>query len=89
MPVCVSEITAKELVHKRGWGSFEHSSYTKTVTHFANEQCNLVPDAGECRADFPAYYFDQETNACEECSWGGCNGTVPFETLAACQQQCE
>ena len=46
--------------------------------------CALLPDAGPCEAAIPAWYFDQDFGACTQFSWGGCAGTVPFETLADC-----
>lgn len=47
--------------------------------------CQLEPDGGPCNAAFPRYYFDRETQECKEFIWGGCNGTVPFETMEACK----
>ncbi|MEM1258559.1 MAG: BPTI/Kunitz domain-containing protein [Bacteroidota bacterium] len=50
--------------------------------------CDLEPDVGPCDAAFPRYYFDKETQECKEFIWGGCDGTVPFETMEACRE-CE
>lgn len=47
--------------------------------------CELIPDSGPCEAAITRYYFNQETQECEEFLWGGCDGVVPFETLEACQ----
>ena len=52
------------------------------------DNCELEPDPGFCKANMPRYYFDETSNSCQEFVWGDCNGVVPFETLAACQQQC-
>lgn len=51
----------------------------------SNSNCNLEPDPGVCEAYFPKYYFDQEAQTCKEFIWGGCEGTVPFETLEDCE----
>ena len=48
------------------------------------DPCTLLPDAGPCEAAIPAWYFDQDFGACTQFSWGGCAGTVPFETLEDC-----
>ena len=48
-------------------------------------KCQWDPDPGECKAAFTKFYFDQETGQCREFIWGGCNGTVPFDTLEECQ----
>lgn len=47
-------------------------------------RCGLAPDAGDCEAAIPRYYYDQEKQACKEFIWGGCGGVVPFETLEEC-----
>ena len=49
------------------------------------DPCTLLPDPGPCEAAIPAWYIDSATQLCTEFLWGGCEGTVPFETLAACQ----
>ncbi|MFT6802467.1 MAG: hypothetical protein ACJA2N_001655 [Salibacteraceae bacterium] len=50
--------------------------------------CELKPNAGRCKAYMPKYYFDEEDGECKEFIWGGCEGTVPFETLKECKE-CE
>jgi hypothetical protein len=47
--------------------------------------CDLEPDGGLCNAAIPRYYFDKEEQKCKEFIWGGCDGTVPFETLEECR----
>ena len=49
------------------------------------EACLLEPDPGPCEAAIPAWHFDPLTQMCTEFTWGGCEGVVPFPTLAACQ----
>ncbi len=51
--------------------------------------CAQKPDSGMCRAAFTRYYFDQASGACRSFIWGGCGGTVPFETMEACQSGCQ
>ncbi len=48
------------------------------------DPCTLLPDPGPCEAAIPAWYFDADFGACTQFSWGGCEGTVPFETLEDC-----
>ena len=50
-----------------------------------DDPCLLVPDPGPCEAAIPAWHFNPVTQNCAEFFWGGCEGVVPFETLAACQ----
>jgi len=52
------------------------------------EQCNLIPDPGDCEAAIPRFFYNQQTNQCEEFTWGGCAGVVPFETLQECLDCC-
>ena len=44
-----------------------------------------MPDPGPCEAYIPLANFDPVTQICAEFIWGGCDGVVPFQTLAACQ----
>jgi len=47
--------------------------------------CTLSPDPGMCFAAIQMYYFNQETQQCEDFTWGGCGGVVPFESLSECE----
>lgn len=47
--------------------------------------CELSPDAGNCEAYVPKYYYDQTDGQCKEFIWGGCGGTVPFDTMEECR----
>lgn len=53
------------------------------------DPCTLAPDGGSCNAAFERWYFDPVTSRCAGFSWGGCEGVVPFETLAECSVACE
>ena len=49
------------------------------------DNCRKKPDAGNCFAAFPKYYYDKEDKTCKEFTWGGCGGTVPFDTMEECE----
>ncbi|HRI10672.1 MAG TPA: BPTI/Kunitz-type proteinase inhibitor domain-containing protein, partial [Nannocystaceae bacterium] len=49
----------------------------------------LMYDTGPCDGAFIRFWFNPESMAHEEFSWGGCQGVVPFEDLASCQKACE
>lgn len=51
-----------------------------------NSNCNLEPDPGPCEGLFIKYYFDKDEDKCKEFSWGGCEGTVPFDTFEECEE---
>jgi len=53
------------------------------------EECYLEPDVGPCDGVCPRYFYNQETEECEEFSWGCCEGLVPFDTLEECINTCE
>jgi hypothetical protein len=53
------------------------------------EACALVPDPGPCEAAFDRYFFNQQTGRCEVFTYGGCDGVVPFDDFAACQNACD
>lgn len=53
-----------------------------------SDPCSLAPDPGPCQAAIKRYYFNTETTTCREFIWGGCKGTVPFDTLNDCKKSC-
>ena len=53
------------------------------------EECYLEPDPGPCFGYVPMYFFNQETQSCEQFIYGGCAGVVPFESYSECQDACE
>lgn len=60
-----------------------NSSETKT------DICQLKLDPGSCKKLKPSYYFNNETERCEEFIYGGCNGNENrFETRLECNSRC-
>jgi hypothetical protein len=53
-----------------------------------DRRCYLSPDPGPCEALITRYYFDKDEKRCKSFSWGGCEGVVPFQTLAECESNC-
>ena len=49
------------------------------------DACTLIPDPGMCMAAIQKYFFNQETQQCEDFTWGGCGGVVPFDSLEECE----
>ena len=49
------------------------------------DACTLSPEPGMCFAAIQMYYFNQETQQCQDFTWGGCGGVVPFESLSECE----
>lgn len=60
-----------------------------TSTTGGDPACALTPDTGPCDGAFLRFWFNPQTMKCEEFSWGGCGGVVPFEDLKSCQSACE
>jgi hypothetical protein len=52
------------------------------------EECYIIPEVGPCDGICPTYYYNQETNQCEEFITGCC-GVEAFITLLDCQNICE
>ena len=51
--------------------------------------CNEKIDAGPCEAAMLRWAFDSEKNACEQFTYGGCQGTRNnFRTQEACVNTC-
>tara|TARA_B100000945_G_scaffold310913_1_gene303422 strand:+ start:7 stop:1509 length:1503 start_codon:yes stop_codon:yes gene_type:complete len=53
-----------------------------------NEDCYIVPEVGPCEGICPTYYFNQNTNQCEEFITGCC-GIEAFNTMQGCIDVCE
>ena len=51
--------------------------------------CEQYPNPGPCFAAITVYFFNQQSSQCEETTWGGCDGVVPFWTLQECENECE
>ena len=50
--------------------------------------CYIEPTVGPCDGICPTYYFNQNTNECEEFITGCC-GIEAFNTIQECQNTCE
>ena len=46
--------------------------------------CDLKPEIGPCYAAITKYYYDSEEEKCKEFTYGGCAGTVPFDSMEEC-----
>jgi len=53
------------------------------------KRCTLEPDGGHCKANFSRGFYNQKAKKCGTFSYGGCNGTVPFDSEEACRRICE
>lgn len=49
-------------------------------------RCKLVPDPGPCKAALQKWYYDAASKSCKPFIYGGCQGVVPFDTKADCEQ---
>ena len=51
--------------------------------------CHLPKDTGPCRAAFPRWHFNKETGACQQFTWGGCEGNLNnFVSQKICDEMC-
>jgi len=48
------------------------------------DACFLPPEPSDCLAVIPKYFYNQETEQCEQFIWGGC-GDYPFDTIEECE----
>ena len=53
-----------------------------------NQECSIMPEVGPCDGICPTYYFNQNTNQCEEFITGCC-GIEAFDTMQDCIDSCE
>jgi len=65
------------------------TSCTGVKNNTIASSCLQEKEIGLCKALIPKYYFDKNTNSCKVFYWGGCGGSVPFNSINECQQTCE
>ena len=53
-----------------------------------NQECSIMPEVGPCDGICPTYYFNQDTNQCEEFITGCC-GIEAFDTMQNCIDTCK
>ncbi|XP_034024124.1 kunitz-type protease inhibitor 2 isoform X2 [Thalassophryne amazonica] len=54
-----------------------------------SERCEAVPETGPCRAYFVRWYYDIQTNRCENFTYGGCKGNMNnYKTEEDCKSTC-
>ena len=54
------------------------------------ERCNLPVRVGSCDAAIPSYFFNVETQSCQNFTYGGCFGNANrFQTLEECERACK
>ncbi|XP_034936854.1 papilin isoform X2 [Chelonus insularis] len=53
------------------------------------DPCELEKEKGPCNGNYTRWYFNKESQICEQFQYGGCkSNTNNFPTEAACHQQC-
>lgn len=61
----------------------------KSSSHPFADACTLPKVIGKCRAAIPRFYFDGESQECEQFYYGGCDGNANnFETKGDCDAKC-
>ncbi|XP_074105077.1 proteoglycan-like sulfated glycoprotein papilin isoform X3 [Cotesia typhae] len=54
-----------------------------------SDPCELDKESGPCEGNFTRWYFNKDSQACEQFRYGGCKpNTNNFPTEVACHQQC-
>ena len=53
-----------------------------------DKECYIVPEVGTCLGICPTYYYNQDSNECEEFITGCC-GVEAFDTIEECISTCE
>lgn len=50
--------------------------------------CLTAPDPGPCKGAFPGFYYDYQLDRCQRFTYGGCDGSRPFESMNECVKAC-
>jgi len=53
-----------------------------------NQECSIMPEVGPCDGICTTYYYNQDSNECEEFIFGCC-GPEAFDTIQGCIDSCE
>nr|ADD24072.1 Kunitz/BPTI-like toxin [Lepeophtheirus salmonis] len=52
--------------------------------------CQLPKDVGDCDKNLTQYFFNSDSEECEEFTFGGCNGNEnKFDSIAECNEACK
>lgn len=78
---CVKPESISKLF-ERGWTS------NVNLGGESSRHCYQAPETGVCKASMTKYYFDWDSYSCKSFTWGGCGGSVPFDTLQSCKSLC-
>ena len=72
------------------WIRANNSGYVSMISNpeLLPEDCYIVPEVGPCDGICPTYYYNQNSNECEEFITGCC-GVEAFETMEECISTCE
>jgi hypothetical protein len=72
------------------WVRTNNTGYIYLVSNpeLLPEECYIVPEIGPCEGICPTYYYNQDSNECEEFITGCC-GVEAFDTLEECINTCE
>ncbi len=72
------------------WIRANNSGYVSMISNpeLLPEDCYIVPEVGPCDGMCPTYYYNQNSNECEEFITGCC-GVEAFETMEGCINTCE
>ncbi|XP_038652370.1 carboxypeptidase inhibitor SmCI-like [Scyliorhinus canicula] len=70
--------------------NYEETGGGERISNFpADHTCSLPREVGRCRGSFIRFYYNQNTQACEQFTYGGCGGNANnFETMSECQTKC-
>lgn len=56
---------------------------------FHKDACDQPKETGPCAGNFTKWYYNQESQTCEQFIYGGCKANNNnFPTEIACHQQC-
>lgn len=68
---------------------FKQLKVVNFLFKFYTDPCDQPKEAGPCAGNFTKWYFNRESQTCEQFIYGGCKANDNnFPTEIACHQQC-
>ncbi len=98
LSLCFIASMQMSCVSLQGWGAQWRIGHFHSYCFLSADQttsldegvCELPREIGRCRAIIPRWFYNKDSNMCEEFNYGGCGGNDNnFNTQEECENRCQ